>query len=436
MSLDSIVNVTITTGTSAVSQTGFGVPLIAGYHNYFADVVREYDGSTGLADMIADGFGTSHPIYKAASYLLSQSPKVRTFKVGKLSTTGYQIVDITPVAVNNYAYSVTIGSETATYTSDGTATVAEITAGLTSAINALTGAFTATDNTTKITVTADAVNVDFVYKNYDKANLQFTDKSTAQASLSTDLAAIEVADDDWYCLLLARQCEADIEAAAAHIETKKKIFLCNSPDYGIISSSTTDVASDLQASNYARTALVYHAAFGEHAAAAWAGIGLNLDPGSETWKFEQPAGVTVNTLTSAQKSKIEDKSANYLIEIAGNNVMIEGWTASGEFIDVTRFVDWMQSRIQEEVFGALINNKKIPFTNAGIALIKGKILGVLREGVRVGGLSDDPAPAVFAPDAADVSSVNKAARNLPDVSFTATLAGAVHSVTITGTVSV
>lgn len=436
MSLDSIVNVTITAGTSAVSRTGFGIPLIAGYHAYYSDTVRQYSSTTGLADLVADGFATTHPIYKAAQALLSQTPKVSVFKVGKLATTGKQIVDITPVAVNSHAYSVTIGSETATYTSDGTATVAEITAGLTSAINALLGAFTATDNTTKITVTADANDVNFVYTDYEKANLKFTDVSTAQADMAADLAAITVADDDWYCLLLARQVEADIAAAAAYIETVKKIFICNSPDYGIISSATTDVASDLQDLAYARTALIYHAAFGQHAGAAWAGTCLQLDPGSETWKFKQPAGITVNVLTAAQKGYIEAKSANYLIEIAGNNIMVEGWTASGEFIDVTRFVDWCQSRIQEEVFGALINNKKIPFTNDGVALIKGKILGVLRQGVRVGGLSDSPSPAVFAPDVADVSAIDKASRTLPDVSFTATLAGAIHSVVITGTVSV
>ena len=41
-----------------------------------------------------------------------------------------------------------------------------------------------------------------------------------------------------------------------------------------------------------------------------------------------------------------------------------------------------------------------------------------------------------APRAADVSSGNKAIRHLPDVTFQATLAGAIHSLTITGRVSV
>ena len=47
--------------------------------------------------------------------------------------------------------------------------------------------------------------------------------------------------------------------------------------------------------------------------------------------------------------------------------------------------------------------------------------------VRTGFLAEDPAPAVLAPKAADVSSADKAARNLPGVTGTATLAGAINS---------
>lgn len=436
MSLDSIVSVTITTGTSAVSQAGFGVPMIVGYHAEFADLVRTYDAADGLTALTSDGFSSSDPIYLAAQALLAQNPKVSEFKVGKLSTSTTQTVEFTPIAINNYEYTLTIGGEEFSYTSDGTATVAEITAGLVSDINGGSVAVTATDNTTKFTVAADVANTFFVYKDYDHANLRLTDVSTAQASMSTDLDSIVVQDDDWYCLLLASQRESDIEAAAAWVETKKKIMLCNSADYGIISSSSTDVASDLQTSGYARTALIFQANLGEHSGAAWAGQCLPLDPGSETWAYKTLSGISVNTLTATERGFIEDKSANHYTTVAGVNVTRYGVTSAGEYIDVTRFVDWLQARIQEEVFSALVNNKKLPYTNAGVSVVKGQILGVLRRGIRVGGLAEDPEPQVFAPDVADVSSVDKANRLLPDVSFTATLAGAIHTLQISGTLSV
>ena len=51
-------------------------------------------------------------------------------------------------------------------------------------------------------------------------------------------------------------------------------------------------------------------------------------------------------------------------------------------------------------------------------------------------LSNDPAPLVTVPKAADVPPTDKANRILRDVKFTATLAGAIHAVVIRGKVSV
>lgn len=66
-------------------------------------------------------------------------------------------IRLTPTAVNSQVYSIELFDgkvrETYQYTSDSTATVAEITAGLAAAINAGT-AFDATDNTTTLDVTS------------------------------------------------------------------------------------------------------------------------------------------------------------------------------------------------------------------------------------------------------------------------------------------
>jgi hypothetical protein len=69
-------------------------------------------------------------------------------------------------------------------------------------------------------------------------------------------------------------------------------------------------------------------------------------------------------------------------------------------------------------------------------MIKSVLFAVLKDGIRAGGLSSDPAPEVTAPAVADVDSITKAGRILPDVKFTATLAGAIHNLEISGTLSV
>lgn len=437
MSLDSIASVIITQATASVSQAGFGVPLIAGYHTKFADVVRTYDASGGLTDLASDGFNSKHPIYKCAQALLAQNPKISQFKVGKLTELDKQTMKIVPIAHNSKAYLITIGAEDFTFTSDGSGTVAEICTGLTTAINASSQAFTATDSTTYVSVAADNAEEMFVYSGYDSDDLRLTDITGTNSVLAADLDAIELADPQWYCLLLANQPEADIEAAAAWVETKIKLMLADSADYGCIDgSSTTDLAHDLEASGYARTALMYHLNSGEFAGAAWAGKLLPLDPGSETWAFKSLAGITVNALNATEIANLDAKTCNHYTELAGVSITRKGYSASGEFIDITRFIDWLRARIQERVYSLFVNSVKIPYTDLGVALVKAEVLAQLREGVNIGGLSADPAPTVSAPRVSEVSSLDKAARLLPDVTFTATLAGAIHSVEITGTISV
>jgi hypothetical protein len=113
-----------------------------------------------------------------------------------------------------------------------------------------------------------------------------------------------------------------------------------------------------------------------------------------------------------------------------------GLVAANEYLDVVRFRDWLTSRLQERIFARLAGNKKIPFTDTGIAIIEAEIRGQLDEGVQVGGLAADPEPTVTVPLASAVTTANKQARHLTPVYFTATLAGAIHKLTIEGTVSV
>ena len=436
MSLDTIVNVTITTASASVAQRGFGISLIAGHHTEFADLVRTYDASTGLTDMASDGFTSIHPIYKAVQALLSQNPKVKQFKVGKLSEVDKQSIKIVPVAVNSAEYLITIGGEDFAVTSDASATVAEICALLTTEINTGTGAFTAVDSTTHVTVTADNNDECFVYKSYNHKRLVLTDVTGTNTALVADLDLIEAEDADWYGLILANQPEADVEAAAGWAETKIKFFMADSLDNGIISNATTDLGSDLQDSSYARTSLWFHKSHSEYLGAAMMGKIFPFDPGSYTAAYKQLAGVTVDDLKAADIAYLADKNVNYFVTLAGSNRTFFGKSSSGEFIDVTIFVDWLRSRLQERIYSLFINNNKIPFTDLGIALVVAEIRAQLQEGINVGGLAADPEPTVSAPLAADVSSVDKANRFLPDVTFTATLAGAIHTLEIAGTLSV
>lgn len=429
MSLDSIVDVTITAQTTTPSRAGFGTPLIAAYHDEFVDTVRTYSSLKG----VSDDFGSDHTVTKLATILFGQDLAPSQVKVGKRSAFT-QTIDLTPTdTTEGLVYTVTIGGETASYTVQAGDTVALIVAGLVSAINGLTGAFTATDNTTKVTVAADAAGDFFEYQDRN-SELELQDV-TSDPGLSSDLDTIETYDPDWYCLLLDNQSEAEIAVAATWIEAKSKIFVCDNADSGIVDPGTSDdVLSDLQSSAYDRTGLLYHHNVGAWAAAGWVGRMLPTDAGSSTWAHKTIKGVPFSKLTTTERTAIEDKGGNHYTRVAGINITRWGVAASGEYIDVTRGIDWLTARIQERHFGVLVNNAKVPFTNKGAELMRSEVEAQLGQGADRGFIVRSSI-VVTVPDVADVSDAKKAARTLPDVNFNATLAGAIHKTEVSGVVS-
>ncbi len=130
-----------------------------------------------------------------------------------------------------------------------------------------------------------------------------------------------------------------------------------------------------------------------------------------------------------------EKNANIYTSIAGVHITQDGTLGNGEFIDVTRGIDWLTTRIQQLVFMELINNDKIAYTNAGIQLVVSKVKAALQEGVDRGLLRELGEDAVSAPNVEDISDTAKGNRLLPDINWTVELAGAIHETQINGTIT-
>lgn len=118
-----------------------------------------------------------------------------------------QVNTVTPTAVNAATYTITINAKSISYTADGTATVAEITAGLTSAFNASTAPefseITATDSTTLVTLTADVAGYPFTNTSSASAGTNVTATTTAatgpyhwDAATNWSGATVPVSTDD------------------------------------------------------------------------------------------------------------------------------------------------------------------------------------------------------------------------------------------------
>lgn len=438
MPLSDIVDVQITTLTGGVAQAGFGVPFILGYKALFIERIRFYTDPDG----VATDFATTTPEYRAAAVAFSQNPRPERIAIGRglLPPTqrfDYYVVNV----VNSQKYSIMVGATQVDFTSDASATNDEIIAGLQAAAAAVATAlgFTASVQgvvgSTFLRILGNAagnwMDTEVLDLNYLKV-----EQNHADPGVATDLAQIKLIDNSWYGLLTLYNSKAYVSAAAGWTEANEKLYIAASLDSEIATvaeGSATDIAKTLKTSAYFRTALFYHQNNGKFADAAWAGLVLPFDPGSETWKFKTLAGVPATVLTTTWQTNITNKLCNFYYTIAGRNITAEGKVSSGEFIDVIRFRDWLKARLQERIFLMLANARKVPYTDAGIALVEAEVRAQLREGVDVGGLVDGF--TVIVPKAATVNPADKAARILRNVKFNAQLAGAIHAVKINGVIS-
>jgi len=243
--------------------------------------------------------------------------------------------------------------------------------------------------------------------------------------------------DDWYALAIESRTDTDILLVAAWIETQVKLFALASSDTDILGTGTVDIAGQLKALNYDRAVYSFRGdAATKFFEFGWYGKMLPTDPGSATWMFKTIIGEVASVLTSAERTNALAKNCNIYHSSGGVDITEEGKVASGEYIDIIRGLDWLQMRMMEKIFGHLVNRPKIPFTDAGIAGVEADVRAILDLGIAKGLVAETPAYTVTVPSASAVSIANKIARNLPDVTFQATLAGAIHHVTISGIVTV
>ena len=450
MSLADLVSVDIVSDTVGVTAAGFGVPLILSHKATFAERVRYY---TKASDLLTDGFLATDPEYLAVQSVLSASTKVTKVGIGRCALKPTQVFKVSLAAVTaGETYSLRVGddvisvlAETGTFAANDEI-VTDIKNAITTAAPAgYTAATAGAPGSLYVTITSGTAGNWIAVENY-KPGLLLVEQTTVDPGIATDLAAIYNEDSTWYGLMSLTNSKPIIVAVAAWAEANEKLYIAATADTVCESvalatdtalAAAGSIASVVKLAAYARTHAFYHRASDAFQDAAELGKCLPYEPGSETWAYKTLAGVSAETFTSTQETNLNAKFCGYYGIVAGVNVTLGGAkVAANEYIDVVRFRDWLKARIQERIFARLAGMKKIPFTDGGIAIIQAEILGQLDEGVIVGGLSPDPAPTCTVPKASAVSTVNKQARHLAGVEFTGTLAGAIHTLTIEGTLSV
>lgn len=444
-----IVNVDITLNTAGTTREGFGLPLFLASTDNFEERVRGY---TSLTE-VAEDFGEDTAAYKAARQLWSQTPKVTQLYIGRRAM--QYTISIPDAVVERTDYSLTIAvgggvSQPYRYTAQADDTALIVLTQFKGQIEAdptikddVTINVTGTGSSATMIVTKAGDN-DFV-KVTSTTNTVSIAGTTADTA-ATALAAIEKYSTDWYFIAAEDRTQQFVLAMASEIQARKKIFFTANSDVAALQgtelASASDVPAQLAKSMYTRTVcLWHHTASYDYPEMAYVAYGAPYDAGSIAWGNAQLTGVEASLqpankrpLTSIQKSALDVRHCNFIDLDGGVPVVRRGITSGGEWVDIIRGVDWLESDLKTSLRDLLINQKggKITYDDTGITRIRQVIETSLQRAVNRNFLSSY---TVNVPKASQVALADKKARILKDVTFAGILAGAILDVDLKGTVA-
>jgi hypothetical protein len=417
MDLSNVVNVTVFLQAVGAIQQGFGVPMILGATPRFNEVVRSY---TSLAGMATDGFLATDPEYLAAAALLAQTPKVPEFRVGRRAAPPTLKVNVVPAAINSAIYKLWLDGQAVSFTSDAGALVAEITAGLKIAIDALSpsawanthgyvvgdrvkndtgkkyrcttagtsagsggptgysGAITdsgcvwtyigvqptATDNGTSLDVVAPAagewfsLSIDDIPPTVGLAGLA-VEQTNIDGGIAADLAAIAVADATWYAFSSVFSGTAEVKLASYWAASNSRLYLQATQESACathVLSGATDIMAFVKGRADSHTAILFRQNPAEFTDFGWLGRRLPTQPGTEDWMFQTVSGSTPDNLTQTQINNINAKWGNWYTVVGAAGNTGKGRCASGQYLDTVRFVDAFSNDLQTSGFNYLKAN--------------------------------------------------------------------------------
>lgn len=481
--ISGVVQVDITRETLFPSRAGFGTALIVGTASVIdhGERVRFY---SSIADVAGD-FSTSDEEYIAAQAYFSQSPRPTRVAIGRaLSADAAGFMQTGQVGTLAAFQAITDGEMRVTI--DGVAQdisglnfsgatdlddVADI---IETALQAVaTGGFTAATCTysggrIKITsgTTGASSSVSWLLPDSAPVGTDITGSTLLNglqgvarlvpghvyASLVGEISAIVDGSNDWYGLAFTRdlRSQANYEAAAAWVEARTKILAAvDNSLTALDSGSTSDMPYQLQLSGYDRTTCWWHSDPALYPEVAFLGsmltVDFNVPNSAATGKFKRLSGVSTVNITTSQLTALKAKNCNTYVSRGGIPITEEGVMASGEFFDTMHGVDWMTDAISVDVYGALTSeSKKVPYTDAGAAVLEDAVRGVLDQAVAAGFIAtdfDDEGNLVAAYTLStgrvlDQPQTQRAARRGPPITFEGRLAGAIHFTTVVGTVTV
>ena len=480
LSTQTLIDGTVNLSPNAAQYDNFD-SLVAIGSSSVIDVTQRLRSYNSLSSVGAD-FGTSAPEYLAAEAFFFQTPRPSQLYIGRWAqsaTSGLLRGGILSkneqalaawhaittgsmhITVDGGAQQTLNGLAFATVTNmNGVATV--INGELSGAVCIWNGQqFIVTSNSTGAastviyaTATGTGVDVSALLK-MTAATASGLVNGIVAESLLTAVTIIDALPTKVYGMVAVSPfaVDSDHEAIAAFIEATNHVYGITTTETAVYDGTvTTDLASVLKASGYKRSFVQYSE--NPYAVCSWFGraftVNFNANNSVITMMYKQEPGIAPETLTDAQAAVLTSKNCNVFVNYDnGTAILQNGIMSGGVYFDEIHCADWLQNRIQTDVFNLLyVNPTKIPQTDGGnhqiVTVIEsscdaGVNNGAIGEGLTwnfggFGQLSQGQVLPkgyyVYAPPISTQSQADRAARKSVSIQVAATFAGAIHTVAI------
>lgn len=290
------------------------------------------------------------------------------------------------------------------------------------------------------------------YKNLDAVKIDYTDNEAilmkAESYFTQDNHSDRIAILDlpagkeqealgafWFFnWTFAIRAKSDDDKAA--LTTLSNIFEANKDHFLVIQTNDVSLLNGLQGQNY--TIGLKHD-LSEPMDAAFVGAIATLPVGSTTWKFKTLQGISPESLTANELNSINKVNAIAYTTVFGKDQTTEGKSLSGEYIDTLHGIIWVKNEMQAQLEKLLQSNNKLPYDQTGINMVLATATQVLTKAFEKGIiLTDDNGKADYTVSATprqQQSAQDLSDRHYGGLSFTYHASGAIHSLTIHGSVN-
>lgn len=247
---------------------------------------------------------------------------------------------------------------------------------------------------TTITATcAAALTLAFSQDNApDVIKVGFWNLTAGTEAIADAWTAITNFDNDFYGVCLESRTEANQVSFAALVAAAdvKFAFLQTADADAYDGADTDDIGYQMKALDYDNVSCLYYGTNGTAADLATLSdrASFDLDVTAPPWFPVSLTGVTKSNLTTTQKSALEAKNYNMILNFGGSPKFGMGVTASGRDIAIVWTRDYLQVRLTEAWQRLLTTfadrGEKLALNTAGITAVRAEVEKVLNVGISAG----------------------------------------------------